>query len=624
MPESAPAQRECTAPSPCPQVDVSIVTHNSARHLTGLFASLAEQAGSGALLRVTFVDNASTDDTVAALLEWQLRYGNAFDAIEVLTNSRNLGFGAAHNQAIGRGSAPFLLILNPDTGLRADCLGRLLLTAEADDARFAAWEPRQVPFEHPKKYDPVTMTTSWCSGAALLMRRSAFQEVGGFDTRFFLYCEDVDLSWRLRRKGWRLRYVPAACVRHDSYEAANHTKPLQAVQTLLGGLYLRARYGTLRDMLRGYEIYLRSLIAPPLFKGHRKAILLAGGQYLRNLPHFWERQGSPQVGFFRGLDFAPTRLGAFHEVTPSEDLTARPLVSILVRSIGRVAQLRRAFATIANQTYDNLEVVLVEDGPATLAPFVDSFANLTINHVALGTRQGRCHAGNVAMEVATGEYLGFLDEDDELFADHVEQLVACLASTGARAAYSTAFEVATAWNDQHEIIQEGYCEVVFDRPFTFIELSVRNFMPTCCVLFERSLYKECGGFDLALDRQEDWNLWLRFAACADRFARLQKTTSLYRVPLSEAERTSREAVMLKYYNKARASHKDVVLALPAEELGADYRTLLDQHASNQAHPWPLQPPPSESRARKWTCRARRLLSKALRSAKSHASKTRPN
>ena len=218
------------------------------------------------------------------------------------------------------------------------------------------------------------------------------------------------------------------------------------------------------------------------------------------------------------------------------------------------------------------------------------------------------------MERATGRYLGFLDEDDELFSDHVEQLVASLASTGTRAAYSTAFEVATEWNKRHEIVREGRCEVVFDRPFTYIELSVRNFMPTCCVLFERTLYEECGGFDLGLDRQEDWNLWLRFAVHAGRIARLRKTTSLYRVPVSETDRTSRETAMLEYYEKARASHRDVMLALPAEELGADYRTLLDQHANNQAHPWPLQAPPPESRRGRWARWPSRLLRKTLRLA----------
>ena len=394
--EERSAVRDPSVPNAAP-LDVSIVTHNSAEHLTTLLASLAEQAGIG-LVRVIFIDNASNDDTVAVLLDAQLRYRNTFAAFEVLTNSRNVGFGAAHNRAVREGSSPFVLILNPDTRLQPDCLARLLQTAEADDSRVAAWEPRQIPYEHPKKYDPVTMTTTWCSAAALLMRRLAFEDVNGFDARFFLYCEDVDLSWRLRRKGWHLRYVPSACVRHDTYEFAHEIKPVQTVQTLLGGMYLRNRYGSLADVLRGYEMYLRSLLAPPLFEGHRKATLLAGGRYLRNFLHFWERHKPSDVGFFDRLDFAPMRLGAFHEVASSEALRERPLVSILVRSVGRTEQLGRALKTIANQTYDNLEVVLVEDGPATLAGFVSSFTDLAISYVPLGTRHGRCHAGNVAMQ----------------------------------------------------------------------------------------------------------------------------------------------------------------------------------------------------------------------------------
>ena len=136
-------------------------------------------------------------------------------------------------------------------------------------------------------------------------------------------------------------------------------------------------------------------------------------------------------------------------------------------------------------------------------------------------------------------------------------------------------------------------------------------MPTCCVLFERSLYKECGGFDLALERQEDWNLWLRFAIHAGRFARIRKTTSLYRVPSLDRDQTSRAAAMLEYYEKAKVSHKELALTLPVEELGADYRILLEHHADH-TQPWPLQPPPIEPRMRRWMRWPIRFLRRTLR------------
>lgn len=608
-----------TVSDDAPHIDISVVTYNSALHLEKLIASLVRQTVGTGRLHVAFIDNASTDGTVESLIELEGRHGGAFGSFEVFRNPRNEGFAKAHNRALTHAAAPYVFVLNPDTELYPDCLERLLKVAAAGDDQVAAWEARQLPYEHPKHYDPVTMAPSWCSAAAMLIRREAFEEVGGFDDRFFLYCEDVDFSWRLVSKGWKLRYVPAARVRHDTYESPEQVKPLQFAETMLGTLRLRTRYGTLGDVLRGFALCFRALLGESQFRGQRGAMLKVGVRYLWDFPHFCRSRVAEAPVFFSELDFAPVRLGAFHDATPNDEVGNQPLVSILVRSIGRKAQVQRALATIANQTYANIEVVLVEDGAATLQGVVDAFADLRINYLPLGERRGRCRAGNIAMDAATGTYIGFLDEDDELFADHVEQLVNCLASSGARVAYGTAFEVPTQWNDAHEIIREGVPEVVFDAPFTYIELTFRNIMPICAVLFGRDLYDECGGFDPELDRQEDWNLWLRFAQRSGRFAHIRKTTSLYRVPMPDDARTARKETMLDYYERAREKHMDLKLVLPAEELAADYRRLLEHHAETGA-PWPLQPPPRESRARRWTRWPIRALRKAMRQARSD----RPN
>ena len=580
------------------RIDVSIVTYNSAGDVEKLVASLAAQTIDARRLRITFLDNHSSDDTTEVLAGLEARTGGVFGGWEVLRNPRNVGFGAAHNRVLRRGDGAFVFLLNPDTELHAECLARLLAVADADDARVAAWEPRQLPYEHPKRYDPVTMEAPWCCGAALMLRREAFADVGGFDARFFMYCEDVDISWRLRHRGWRLRYVPSAHVLHHTYESPGQTKPLQYVQTVLGSLRLRTRHGGWRDVLRGWRVYMQCLLAPPEFVG-RPALLRAGLRYVADLPHFARRRTKGVHACFLGLDFAEHRLGAFHEVVPHGELRAPPLVSVLVRTTGRKAQVRRALRTIQNQTYRNVEAVLVEDGPATLGGLVDSFADPRIVYLPLGEHRGRCEAGNAAMGAARGKYLGFLDEDDELFADHVEQLVACLEATDARAAYATAFEVPTEWNDRHEITGESLGEVVFDRPFTYIELAVRNITPICAVLFERTLFQQCGGFDPALDRQEDWNLWLRFATESGRFAHLSKTTSLYRVPLGQGAQADRHDQMVQYLATAADIHQALTLSLTAAQIAADIEILRQDPAEDLGLP-PQPPSPPQSRLQRWT------------------------
>ena len=555
-----------TPPAAAPGVDVSVVTYNSAAHIDRLVESLAAQDCGAGSLRLVFVDNASSDGTPERLHALRAARGGAFAGFEIVENRWNAGFGRGHNAAQRYGRAPFVFVLNPDTRLYPDCLSILLRAAARAGADVGAWEPRQVPYEHPKQYDPVSMEPPWCSGAALLVRRAAWEAVGGFDKRIFLYCEDVDLSWRLRRAGWRLRYVPAACLRHDTYDSPGQVKPVQLIHGVLGNLCLRARFGTLGDMARGYLLYFGLLLGPSRSPSQRKALAVAGFRYLRDLFHFLERRREVEGVGFHGLDYAPVRLGAFHEVAPWPDMDDPPPVSILIRTVGRRAQLRRALETVRNQTYRNIEAVVVEDGPATLETFLEGFADLDIAYRPLGENRGRCHAGNAAMAAARGEYLCFLDEDDELYADHVEQLVARIGETGARAAYAISFEVKTRWGDTHEVEAEGPRETVYNRPFSHIELCRENFLPICSVLFARELFETCGGFDPELEMLEDWNLWLRFSAAAGRFARIEKTTSLYRVPMSRTARAERHRELASYYRKARDKHRGMKIALNVGEL----------------------------------------------------------
>jgi hypothetical protein len=118
------------------------------------------------------------------------------------------------NRLAGQSRAEFLFTLNPDAEIDAGCLEKLLVRARSD-SRIAICEARQYPREHPKTFDPETGETSWCSGAAALIRRQSFDMVGGFDEYlYFMYCEDVDLSWKLWLKGWKCVYAPEAVVRH--------------------------------------------------------------------------------------------------------------------------------------------------------------------------------------------------------------------------------------------------------------------------------------------------------------------------------------------------------------------------------------------------------------------------
>jgi hypothetical protein len=157
---------------------------------------------------------------------------------------KNLGSAGGSNRLAGGRSDPLFLVLNPDTYPDPDLLCDLVAALGPPDV--AAADARQIPCEHPKAFAPGSGDTSWVSGAAMLVRRAAFDEVGGFDADVFpLYGDDVDLSWRLRRAGWRVVHASHALVFHDKRPRAGGVVPTPSEDhaAALARLLLCRRWG---------------------------------------------------------------------------------------------------------------------------------------------------------------------------------------------------------------------------------------------------------------------------------------------------------------------------------------------------------------------------------------------
>lgn len=218
------------------QTDVVIVSYNSRDHLREAVEPLSRLSD----VEVIIVDNASADGSLDAVSDL---------AVTLLPQPDNRGFAHGCNIGWREGSAPFVLFLNPDAELDETSLRRLVCEVNGDEGVGAAGPrilesdgtldfsqrrfPRlrstyaqalflhrlapQAPWSDELVRDPAAYeqpgSPDWISGACLLVRRSALERLGGFDERFFLYCEDLDLCRRLRDDGIQIRYVPdAVCV----------------------------------------------------------------------------------------------------------------------------------------------------------------------------------------------------------------------------------------------------------------------------------------------------------------------------------------------------------------------------------------------------------------------------
>jgi N-acetylglucosaminyl-diphospho-decaprenol L-rhamnosyltransferase len=164
---------------------------------------------------------------------------------------RNLGYGAAVNRGAAATRAPLLLVCNPDLEVPPEAVGALVAALDADPRRALVGPLIRTPegdrYPSARRFPSMVdaaghallglfapdnrftrayqrselddaavevRAADWVSGACFLVRRDAFEAVGGFDESYFMYAEDVDLCWRLGRAGWSVAYAPTAEVTH--------------------------------------------------------------------------------------------------------------------------------------------------------------------------------------------------------------------------------------------------------------------------------------------------------------------------------------------------------------------------------------------------------------------------
>jgi GT2 family glycosyltransferase len=196
--------------------------------------------------------------------------------------------------------------------------------------------------------------------------------------------------------------------------------------------------------------------------------------------------------------------------TTASVATGTPSVSVVVRTKDRPGFLRRALASIALQAYPRLEVVVVNDGGEDPSPVLAEFeSELEIFLVNHADGVGRARAAQAGLEAATGEFVNFLDDDDEFRPGHLATLVGAVTSEGVRVAYSDV-ECLTEEADGsggYRVVERSVFGGDLDRSRLYFE----NTVPIMGVLMDRKLAIEVGGFDPSLEYLEDWDLFLRLA-----------------------------------------------------------------------------------------------------------------
>lgn len=220
-----------------------------------------------------------------------------------------------------------------------------------------------------------------------------------------------------------------------------------------------------------------------------------------------------------------------------------PLVSLIVRTYkGRGSLLEIALASIAAQSYRPIEVLVMEDGGRDLRDIVERFSDvegISFRHIEC-PKLGRSNSANAGLEAATGEYVGFLDDDDYLLPDHVATLSGCLQSRSDLAAvYSAALELGADLDPVAGIYRNETKNAVFFHPLAVSSNLVhRNLFPIQSVLFRAGICTPDERFDVRLDALEDWLFWLRLLT-GHQIAGLPAITSAFYVPAAKQNHKKR-------------------------------------------------------------------------------------
>ncbi len=303
---------------------VAVVTWNNADVITDALQSLLDDLESSGLRSgVWLVDSASTDATVAIVRQ-------RFPAVKLIDSEQNIGFGAGNNlalQAIGFNGddraaelPAAVYLLNPDTVTHAGACRRLYdaLMARADvgvagarltygDGRFqhsafrfpdlrqiwseffptpGRWLEGQFNGRYPReRYDSARpFEVDFTLGATMMLKREVIQQTRGFNTDFFLYCEEIDWAWRIKRAGWRILCVPGAHVTHLGGSSTSQARPRSQIDLwksrllLYDTYYPRWKRAAARQLLiLGMKRKLRALgvADPELKRAYRRVIEMA-------------------------------------------------------------------------------------------------------------------------------------------------------------------------------------------------------------------------------------------------------------------------------------------------------------------------------------------------------------
>ncbi len=231
-------------------------------------------------------------------------------------------------------------------------------------------------------------------------------------------------------------------------------------------------------------------------------------------------------------------------------------VSVIIPTFNRPDLLKIAILSVIQQTYNDYEIIVVNDCGKSVQLVIDEFDNKKIKYIEHTTNKGLAASRNTGIKCSKGKYLCYLDDDDFFYPGHLETLVRFLENSNFKVAYTDAFRASQHLQNGEYVTTEK--KVIYSEEFNYPKLLVGNYIPILCVMHHRDCLLKSGLYDESLSTHEDWELWLRIGLNYE-FAHIKKATCEFTWRTDGSSMTSsRRADMLRtlriIYNKT----KDIV------------------------------------------------------------------
>jgi GT2 family glycosyltransferase/Flp pilus assembly protein TadD len=395
-----------------PLVSIIIPVFNKVGYTQKCLETLLRNTRRG-LYEVIIIDNASTDGT-KNLLE---RLASEF---KIIVNNKNIGFAGACNQGARAASTEYLLFLNNDTESKSGWLEPLLEILDHDETVAAAGSKLLFPdntiqhagvviFNDKKLPDPLVAqhiyykkqsdlpeasqkrTYQALTAACLLIRKSAFYQVGGFDEGYWNGYEDVDLCFKFQEKGWKLVYQPESVLIH--HESKSGPERFSKVNSNIERLHKRW-----------------------LGKINPDCIIEKDGSFTQN-----------KVGHIKPYSLP----GASESTKPISSNIQKNVVSIIILTFNQIKYTKECVESIRNHTPELHEIIFVDNGSTDgtvkwLRKLLKGNLNYKLieNHKNLGFPKG-CNQG---IQASSGEYILLLNNDVVVTNGWLSGMLECLNS----------------------------------------------------------------------------------------------------------------------------------------------------------------------------------------------------